>query len=123
LHGAALNDDPAEVQRLIAAGADVNARDAAEFAPLHYAAQEWAERAARQLLAAGADVDVLNGPGNTPLFVAVFNSRGRGELITLLLRSGADPTRTNNAGQSALGLAQLIGNYHIERFFTESADD
>jgi len=41
---------------------------------------------AKTLLAAGAQVDAVNSYGNTPLFTAIFSSRGRGELIQLLRR-------------------------------------
>jgi ankyrin repeat protein len=50
---------------------------------------------------------------------AVFASRGRGELIQLLRAHGADPYRNNHYGQSALGLAKLIGNYDVYQFFRD----
>ncbi len=68
----------------------------------------------------GAEVDPVNAYGNTPLFVATVSSRGRGELIDLLLRYGADPTRANASGQTPVGLARLIGNYDVARFFEDT---
>jgi hypothetical protein len=47
------------------------------------AAQEGAILAAATLLAGGAQVDAVSGYRNMPLFTAVFNSGGRGELIQL----------------------------------------
>jgi ankyrin repeat protein len=91
------------------------------FTPLHFAAQEHAARVAEVLLEEGAEVDAPNVYGNTPLFVAVFNSRGRGTLIELLRAHGADPHHVNDAGQTPVGLARLIGNYDVARFFADLA--
>jgi bifunctional non-homologous end joining protein LigD len=54
----------------------------------NYAAQEAAVEVARLLLDHGAAVDCTNRHGNTPLFTAVFNSRGDGSVIELLRASG-----------------------------------
>jgi len=87
--------------------------------PLHLACQEGATAAASLLLDAGANVDQPNKHGNTPLFVAVFNSRGRGDVIRLLRSRGANPLYVNKAGQTPLGLAQTIGNYDVAQFFSD----
>lgn len=105
LHYAALADDEEEVGRLIPQGSDPNLTDRLGFTPLHLAAQEFALGAARLLLAHGAEVAQVNTFGNTALFTAVFNSRGRGEMIVLLRKAGANPNRLNASGQSPLGLA------------------
>ena len=81
--------------------------------------QEWAVGAARELLGAGASVDSANASGNTPLFVAVFNSRGRGDPIELLREKGADALHANNSGQTPVGLARLIGNFDVAQYFTD----
>jgi hypothetical protein len=57
--------------------------------------------------------------GNTPLFVAVLNSRGRGDLIALLRAYGADQTQSNGAGQTPIGLAHFGANYDVLRSFTD----
>jgi len=100
LHYAALANDADAVSELLTEGADPSAPDRLGFTPLHFAAQEGASAAAEILLAAGAQVDAANSDGNTPLSTAVFNSRGRGELIQLLRRRGADPWHRNNTGQT-----------------------
>jgi ankyrin repeat protein len=104
---------------LLAAGADADSPDRLGFRPLHLAAQEGSLEAARALVEHGATVDAVNSYGNTPLFTAVFNSKGRGELIQLLRSHGADPTARNTSGQSPLGLARLIGNYDVAQFFAD----
>lgn len=54
---------------------------------------------------------------NTPLFVAVFNSRSRPGMIDLLRSRGADPLHENLSGQTPMGLAGLIGNYVVAQYF------
>lgn len=74
---------------------------------------------AAALLEAGADVNRGNRFGNGPLFVAVFNSRGRGEMIELLRSHGANPHATNATGQTPAGLSRLIANYDVSQFFAD----
>lgn len=104
---------------LLAAGQDPNLGDRDGFVPLHLAAQQGNVEFAEVLLEAGAIVDAVNKYGNTPLFVAVFNSRGHGDLIRLLRRYGADPRRFNGFGQNPVGLARLIANYDVKQFFDD----
>ena len=54
--------------------------------PLHFAGQQHHVDVVRLLLDAGAPVDATDEHGNTPLFKAVFASRGRGDLTARLLR-------------------------------------
>ena len=89
--------------------------DGAGRLPLHYAAMANRVAEAKERLAAGDDPNL----GNTPLFVAVFNSRGRGDLIAVLRQRGADPLEANNSGQTPVGLARLIGNYDVAQFFAD----
>jgi ankyrin repeat protein len=103
---------------LIETGAEVDAQDQLGNSALHYAAQEHHAEMATLLITRGsARVDVTDIHGNTPLGRAVFNSRGRGELISILLSAGADRNRRNNHGKSPLDLAKAISNYDIARFF------
>jgi uncharacterized protein len=119
LHAAAGRGDLSEVSRSIASGADPGAADADGFTPLHLAAGQFHVDVAAALLKAGADVNRRNRFGNGPLFVAVFNSRGRGEMIKLLRSSGADPLAANASGQTPVGLARLIANYDVAQFFAD----
>ena len=116
-------NDVAEVQARIDAGDDPNCGDRLGNTPLHLAAQEGSLEAARVLIDRGASVDQANQHGNTPLFVAVFNSRGRGDLIALLRERGADPLVVNNAGQTPAGLARLIANFDVAQYFTAVAGE
>lgn len=103
-------------RELIKAGADVNAQDRSGSAPLHFAAQEHRIAIAKGLLDNGARVDIQDCHGNTPLGTAVFESRGRGQMITLLLRHGADKQLKNHHGVSPKDLADNIANYDVRRF-------
>ena len=47
-------------------------------------------------------MDARNVHGNTPLFVAAFNSAGRGEMIELLREHGADADAANKHEQTPL---------------------
>jgi len=117
LHYAALSGDVDQTDRLLSGGADPDLPDREGFTPLHFAAQQWLTSVASLLLERGADVDPVNCYGNTPLFVAVGVSAGRGDLIEILRQHGADPLRVNDAGQTPVGLARLIGNFDVARFF------
>jgi ankyrin repeat protein len=123
LHYAALANDLDAAGARVAAGDDPNLRDVNGLTPLHFAAQESAAEVAALLLSAGAEVDGADVHGNTPLMTAVFESRGRGDLIELLRANGADPFRPNASGQTPVGLARLIGNYDVARFFADLPDE
>ena len=94
---------------LLEGGADVNARDHQGFTALHFAAQEDLPEMARLLIAKGADANALDEDGSSVLWRAVFSSRDRGDMIQLLVASGAKPDLPNKAGESARALATRLG--------------
>jgi ankyrin repeat protein len=105
--------------RLIDAGNDPGLPDKDGFTPLHFAAQQGNVEVTRVLIERGVPIDCVNKFGNTPLFNAVFSSRGEGGLISLLRDAGADPRRENKFGRSPVGLARLIANYDVRQFFED----
>lgn len=119
LHYAALEDDLGQATLLLQNGEDPDAQDSAGHTPLHFAARNGSIRVARLLLDRGANANIEDEYGNTPLWTAVFNSRGDGILIQLLRGHGADPTRVNKSGKSALDLARLIANYPVAQWFSD----
>jgi ankyrin repeat protein len=121
LHYAALNADE-KLTRAHVLDCDVNLHDKNGWTPLHFAAQSNAVECARILLEAGAEIDAVDAHGNTPLSTAVFNSKGFGDLILLLRSRGADPERKNSHGQTPIGLANLIANYEVKKFFSDSVN-
>lgn len=82
LHAAAAGGQVAVFPLLVAAGADVNARDDGGHAPLHIAAATGSLEGARWLLAHGAEPRAASGAGKTPLDFA--RERGHDEVARLL---------------------------------------
>lgn len=114
---AAKDGDSAIAAELIRHGANVNARDKSLETPLHFAARTYQLEVAELLLRNGASVDAQDAHGNTPLSRAVFDSKGRGQMIKLLLSSGANKALKNKHGVSPEDLAKSIGNYDVSTFF------
>jgi ankyrin repeat protein len=117
LHYAAAEGDVRKAREILHNGADPNAQDDNGWSPLHFAAQAQSVAVATLLLAAGANLELRDSFGNTALWRAVFNYRGNGETVTLLLSSHADPCAPNDSGVSPVALARRIGNYDVRKFF------
>lgn len=103
---------------LIEQGANVNAQDKDLETPLHFAARAHQSEVAELLLKSGARVDSQDVHGNTPLARAVFDSKGRGDMIKVLLAHGADKALKNKYGISPADLAKSIGNYDVSVFLS-----
>jgi ankyrin repeat protein len=125
--------DSAGVQRIVRAGADVNARDSRGWTALMYAAVADRPTALETLLASGADPNARSIEGQTATMAAAsgrkplaylkplvaaganVNAQDRDGLtplmltddrdaVDLLLRTGADPNRRSFTGQTAVML-------------------
>ncbi|GFR51207.1 hypothetical protein Agub_g13556, partial [Astrephomene gubernaculifera] len=109
LHVAVKAGDPAIVEALLAAAADVNAVDNEDSTALHWAARgDGAPKIAELLLKKKTKVDAVNKAGLTPLHVAV--AAGAMEVVNLLLKAGAPAdicpaTSTTAAGSTPLQVA------------------
>lgn len=115
LHVAAAAHRGDMIRLLLAAGADVRARNRRGSEPLHdaavggrgasHSAREAQVDAIRCLVAAGADVNARNKDGTTALHRAV---RARcAAAVKALLDAGADPAMTTKSGSTLLTLATL----------------
>jgi ankyrin repeat protein len=100
LHESLSKGQDAEVELLLAHGADINARDIGGRTQLHYAAEEGRVNVAELLLAHGADVNAKDNEGKTPLRKAAES--GKKELAVLLLANGADVNARDNIGLTPL---------------------
>jgi ankyrin repeat protein len=108
LHAAVKRGDLAAMKALLKADRTLaNARsetDARGTYPLHVAAEFGQAAAARLLLEYSADVTLLDAENDaTALGWAAFF--GRPEVVTILLRSGADVSQRNKHGLTPLGCA------------------
>lgn len=117
LWSAARADDVAEIERLLAAGAELEARDARGYSPLMLAAYLGQTAAVDRLLAAGADPNSRDGAGNTVLMGAAF--KGYGQLVRKLVAAGADLAAVNQSGLDAHAFAMAFGRHEIAALLTQ----
>lgn len=110
LHIAAANGDAAEVKMLLAAGADIEARDDSGATALLKATHDNRIEAARALIDAGADVNAKDNIQDSPYLYA--GARGHLEILKMTLQHGADLKSTNRYGGTALIPASERG--HVE---------
>ena len=93
---------------LIAAGADVNAKDHQNDSPFLYAGAEGRLDILRMTLAAGADLRSTNRYGGTALIPACHH--GQVETVRELLKTAIDIDHVNNLGWTALLEAVILGD-------------
>jgi NAD(P)-dependent dehydrogenase (short-subunit alcohol dehydrogenase family) len=106
IHEAIVAGDMDAMRALIAAGADLNAREpSGGSSPLITAATFGRSEAALALIDAGADLDQQNNDGSTALLTAAFFCRT--EIVEALLAAGADKTIANNAGSTPLDVVTV----------------
>lgn len=113
LHVAAASHQPRTARTLIAAGADVSAKNRRGAEPLHYAADgipgaaSWRPNAQAAtiacLITAGADPNATDNSRVTPLHRAVRTRCAAA--VSALLDGGADAQRPNKSGSTPMTLA------------------
>ena len=103
---AAMAEDRAEIDRLVACGADPDARDVGGCTPLHYAAyNNPVGEVAAALFEAGADPEACDGYGEKPLNYAVNTINAA--FIEAALDAGADPAGNGEAFRDAESKVRL----------------
>jgi hypothetical protein len=109
---------------LLAAGADPN-KGAQYELPLAMALQiddQTGPAPVTMLLAAGADPNVKNSFG-TPIFFAGAAGTSSPEVLTLLIKHGADLHATSTSGETILIYAATAGNWKVARFLLDQGAD
>jgi hypothetical protein len=113
LIAAASRGETTEVQRLLAAGASVAARDGSGRTALLVATHGSHVETARALIAAGADVNAKDDIQDSPYLYA--GAEGRLEILRLTLANGADLQSVNRYGGTALIPAAHHGHVDVVR--------
>ncbi len=99
---------------------DVLLQDNMAQVPLHYVCFYPNINIASALItAAWPVIDIRDVKGNTPLWYAVFNARGKYDLVKLLIDHHANPLSINRAGKTPLDLAIQIGDEALVQILTQ----
>ncbi len=87
INQAILDGDIKVIKQHLAAGTDVNSKDAGGWTPLHWAAGEGYKKAIKLLLSNGANINATEVTGRTPLDYAMTTPETR--IAALLRKYGA----------------------------------
>ena len=119
LHRATLCGRTECVTALLRHGADVNAGGPRNVTPLHWAAAYGRTECVTTLVQHGADVNSRDSRGNTPLHDA--SKSGHADCYEKLVQSGADTTLINNDNKTALDVADVSPEKHMQRIVENQA--
>ena len=103
LHFAAASGNAEAFKALVAAGADIEARDENGRTPLHFVAAHGNAEAIKASVAAGADIEARDENGRTPLYFAAANAAA--ESFKALVAAGADIEARDENGRTPRNFA------------------
>lgn len=118
---AAARNDVEALGKLVAAGSDLEARDATGRTALLAATHANAIAAARILIDAGADVNAMDDIDDSPYLHA--GAEGRLEILEMTLAAGADLKSVNRYGGTALIPAAHHGHVEVVRRLLQTETD
>lgn len=99
---------------LINSGINVNMTNAEDQNALHLICVNQNIEVAMALLDKGADINWRDKFGNTPMWTAVFNCKGKNyAIVELFIRYNPDVMTKNKAGRSPLDFAIQVGNERL----------
>ena len=98
---------------------DINKKYQKGLNLLHFACEYSNIKLAKELLERNINIEEKNIYGNTPLWTAVFNSKGKYEMVDLLLSYNANPNSINNADNTPLKFATTIDDKILINKLTE----
>jgi cytohesin len=118
---AAESGNAKEVSRLLADGADVNAKDKNGNTPLHAAAHQGDRDVAELLIAKGAEIGARGIDEITPLYEAARQNHP--EVAGLLIAKGADVNARTKSGYTPLQIAAENGNPDVAKVLLDHGAD
>jgi hypothetical protein len=114
LHAAAARGDVAEIERLVGAGARLDATDGNRRTPLHVAVFRRHGKAARKLIQLGADPDALDADRYDIVTIAAVANHP--DMLKIALDGGGNPRAvTSRYDGTALIAAAHLGHVEIVR--------
>jgi len=110
LHRAAWNDQLEVAKKLLALGAELEAKNFFGYTPLHLAAANGRLELVKYLISVGSQVNAKSNVGNTPLHRA--KCRGHPKVVKYLMEQGADSNIRNDHGRLATDYAKIVRKNH-----------
>ena len=114
----AAEGDTTGIERLLAAGADIDAKDPAGSTPLIIASAHGHDETAKWLIENGVEIDATSMLGDTALHAAAFLCHS--ELTALLIEKGADVNHKNNRGETPLDTVTRKWNQSLRDLYAGS---